>query len=251
MSKMTGDEATFAAELETFRETAEEASQYLYAYLAIHRGAKERQRVLKQLQRNSLFWLTVTSSLQVSLMVTLGRVFDQRSAHNLDRLIGLAQQGRSLFSRPHLAARKRGGGNDPPWLQSFIAEAYEPTAADFRDVRKRVARLRRVYEKAYRDLRNRVFAHREVADAAEASRLFSLTNVEELKRLVVSLLSLHESLWGLFVDGRRPSFRRLRYSAKPERGVDAWSTVTVTRPHERILLQAEEVLKRASGLTRG
>jgi hypothetical protein len=250
MPKMTDDEATFADELEIFRRTAEEASQYLYAYLAIQRCANERNRVLKQMQRNSLFWLTVTSSLQAALVVTLGRVFDQGSTHNLDRLIGFAQQRRSLFSRPYLAARKRGDGADPPWLKSFISEAYEPTAADFRDVRRRVARLRRVYERAYRVLRNRLFAHCEVADAAETNRLFSLTNVEQLKRLVVSLLSLHESLWGLFMDGRRPSFRRLRYSAKPERGIDAWSSVAVVRPHERIVLQAEEVVKRASGLTK-
>jgi hypothetical protein len=248
---MTDDEATFSAELETFRQAAEEASQFLYAYLAIHRLAKARRRVLKEMQRNSLFWLTVTASLQTSLIVTLGRIFDQKSKHNLDRVVGLGQRRQSVFSRAALATRKRGGGNAAPWLQAYIRDAYVPDAADFRAMRKRVAGLRRVYEKSYRALRQRVFAHRETTDVAEVAQLFALTNVEELKRLVASLLAFHEALWGLFWDGRRPAIRRLRYSARPARDLDAWSQVTTARPHERIVLQAEDVLKRASGLTRG
>jgi len=82
---MNDEGARFAAELDVFRKATDEASQYLYAYLTIHRMARRRRRVEVQFRRNSLFWLTLASSLQISLLITLGRVFDQKSKHNLDR----------------------------------------------------------------------------------------------------------------------------------------------------------------------
>jgi hypothetical protein len=95
-------------------------------------------------------------------------------------------------------------------------------------------------------LRHKVFAH-AIADGLEVARIFELTNVEELKRLISSLLSIHEALLGLFQNGRKPVLRRLRYSAKAPRGVDgSWRSASV-RPHERIVVQAERVLKQASG----
>src|SRR5260221_1614470 len=245
---MTRDERDFSVELEAFRQACEEASQYLYAYIAIHGIARQRRRVLRHLQDNSLFWLTVTSALQLSSLIALGRVFDHRSRHNVSRLLNLAQQSTSLFTRDALARRKRAGGPEPPWLAEFLETAYEPAARDFRALKARVKQHRRVYQERYRDLRHQVFAH-AVATDSDRQRLFARTNVEQLKRLITFLLSLHEALLGLFQDGRKPVPRRLRYSARPVPGLDPAQRVTSWRPHERIVLQAEQVLKCASGLT--
>jgi hypothetical protein len=243
---MTRDERAFTDELDAFRQACEEASQHLYAYLAIHSVARHRRRVLRHVQDNALFWLTVTHALQMSSLLALGRVFDHDSSHNLSRLMRLAQTTPSMFSRAALRARRLAGGPEPPWLAEFLRAAYEPSAHDFRVLRSRVQKYRRIYEERYRQLRHHVFAHAVVASRAEADRIFARTNGEELKRLISSLLALHEALLGLFQDGRKPVPRRLRYSAKVIRGLDASQRPTTVRPHERIVVQAERVLTRAA-----
>ena len=232
--------------MEVLREASEGASQYLYAYLAIHAIARRSSRVWNHVEDNATFWWTVTSALQTSTMLALGRIFDPDPAtHNVSRLLRLAQQSRSMFSRSALAARRRGIGPEPPWLADFVRDVYEPTPDDFRALRARVARLRVTYERSYRQLRHKVFAH-AIADGQEVEQIFEQTNVEELKRLISSLLAIHEALLGLFLNGRKPVLRRLRYSAKAPRGAEGWRPGTLP-PHERIVMQAERVLKQASG----
>ena len=62
-------------------------------------------------------------------------------------------------------------------------------------------------------------------------------NMNELKRLLSSLLSLHQALFDLFWNGQPPVLHRIRYSAKLRKGLSAQSW-----PHERIVAQVEEVL---------
>jgi hypothetical protein len=243
---LTAEEQRFLDELEVLCAGAEAASQYLYAYLAIALRARDRQRVRRHVRENSTFWVTVQSALQTSCLIALGRVFDQNSQHNLDRLTGLATRGRlSIFTHGALRERKRRGGPEPKWLAQYIADADVPSADDFREMRRRVRDLRKVYEARYRELRDS-FAHVGTTEQSAIAQLYGRAKIRELQRLVVRLLALHDALWGLFWDGRRPVVRQLRFSARPVPGLDAWAPVTTARPHERIVLQAERVLAQAS-----
>lgn len=248
---MTEAEATFAAELEALRRNAEEASQFLFAHLAINRLAKERRRILRVLQRDSLFWMTVQSALFSSALLAVGRIFDQRSHHNLDLLLKMARGTPELFTREALAQRKRAGGPEPPWLAEYLRGVHVPTADDFRDLRRQVKRLRAIYEAKYRDLRHGVVAHTLSVDPDVIKAQFAKTNRVEFQRLVISLCASHDSLWDLFMNGRKPSARRLRYSAIPPPGIDPSPLATTTPPHQRIVAQAERLLRAAGGLTNG
>lgn len=235
---MTPEEQAFLRELEIFRGECEGSSQHLYAYLTIHGVAKRRKTVFRALDRHALFWNTVAGALQGSAIITLGRVFDQDTPHNVDALLRLAQGSPGMFSRSALATRKLAGAAAPPsWLSAFIDQAREPTAQDFRALRAQVKRLRRVYEHRFRPLRHGVFAHTLIHGAAEVAPIAAKANINELKRLISSLLSLHEALWQLFYNGRPPVMQRLRYSAKRKRDL-----AVNDRPHERIVADAEEVL---------
>jgi hypothetical protein len=76
-----------------------------------------------------------------------------------------------------------------------------------RDVKK----LRRIYEARYRDLRHKVFAHKVAHEPDELAPITAKANINEFKRLISSLLSLHEALFDLFWNGRRSVLRKLRY----------------------------------------
>lgn len=235
---MTTDEREFLSELDIFRRECEGASQFLYAYLAIHQVAKRRKAVFRALDRNALLWNTVAGALQASAILTLGRVFDQSTPHNLDILLGKAQRSRSIFLKHALAKRKEENSPSAPlWLPQFMAGVEEPSVEDFRTLRKHVAKFRRVYERRYQELRHKVVAHTVAAGSREVAPIAAKANINELKKLIASLLSLHHALQEAFWNGHRLVLPKISYSAKPKKGLTQQS-----RPHERIVAEVEAVL---------
>lgn len=238
INTMTAEEQRFLQELDLFRGECEASSQHLYAYLAIHALAKRRKQVFRTLDRSALFWNTVLGALQTSSLITLGRIFDQDTPHNVDVLLRLAQSTPTMFLKPALGRRKHNTSEPKPeWLDKYVAQAYEPTASDFRSLRAHVKKARRIYEARYRELRRQIFAHKVAHVPDEVAPITTKANINELKRLISSLLSLYEALFELFWNGRQPVLRRLRYAAKAPKGQPA-----STRPHEQIVIQAERVL---------
>lgn len=212
---MTSRDAQFERELEVFRTEVAAATQFFYAYLAVHAVAADRRPVYEFLNRAPLFWNTCLAALLTAALIVLGRIFDQGSAHNLDRVLRIAQDNPQIFSRAALGRRRQGNDPDSPeWLDEFLRSAYEPTPMDFRRIRAHIRKRRKTYENNYRDLRNRVFAHKAVSDSTETAALFGRTNIRELQRLFAFLGSLHEALWQLFFNGRKPVLRPQRYSIK-------------------------------------
>ncbi len=205
---MTSPEAQFERELEVFRTEAETAIQFFYAYLTVHAVAKDHEPVRRLLNTAPLFWNTNLGALQTAAFIALGRVFDQDSTHNLDRLLRIAQDNLYIFSKASLGARRQGDSPTPPdWLAEYLRDAYVPTPDDFRHLRAHVHKHRRVYEAKYRDIRHRLFAHKEVSAWAEINALFKETNIQELEEMLAFLGSLHEALRQLFFNGRKPVLR--------------------------------------------
>jgi hypothetical protein len=203
---MTYAEEEFASELEIFGKEAEAAAQFFYAFLTVHALAAERGGVLDLLNKHLLFWNTCLGALQAAHLVTLGRIFDQKSPHNLDRVLRVAQDRRGIFSKDALVVRLQARiPSQPDALQNFLNTAYEPTREDFRQIRKEVRGWRNVYNNNYRDLRDKVFAHNVLLDGSEFASAWGKTSIQELKRLHAFLLGLHETLWQLYRNGHKPA----------------------------------------------
>ncbi len=243
----------FENELEVFRTEAEGATLFFYAYLAVHAAAAAHKSVLQLLDQSALFWNTNLAALQTAAFIVLGRIFDQNSPHNLDRLLRIAQDNPRIFSKVALGRRRQGNNPEPPpWLAEFLRDAYEPTPKDFRRIRAHVRKWRRIYESKYRDLRHKVFAHK-VADHDQTAALFGKVNIRELQRMFAFLNSLYEALWQSFVNGRRLVLRPLRYSVKrmralpsPGKGRSA-TQEHITHEVEEFLISASRVANAAPG----
>ncbi|MBZ5727973.1 MAG: hypothetical protein LAP87_23645 [Acidobacteriia bacterium] len=69
---------------------AESGAQFFYSYLAVHELAKRQRRVFRILDANALFWNTLLGGAQTGAIITLGRIFDHRSPHNINTLVRLA-----------------------------------------------------------------------------------------------------------------------------------------------------------------
>jgi AbiU2 len=116
----------FEHELEVFRTESETAAQFFYAFLAIHASAGPDKSVHRLLNTAPLFWNTVLGGLQAAAFVAMGRVFDQKSTHNVDRLLKLAQDNPQIFSKAALARRQQGTASAPQskgaWQQAAEAD---------------------------------------------------------------------------------------------------------------------------------
>ena len=142
-------------------------------------------------------------------------MFDHNSPHNVSKLIQLGQNNLQIFSKDALSKRKQ--GNDtarPEWLDAYLSSAYVPTIDDFRHLRRHVLKWRRIYEANYKEIRDKWFAHKEVAGDVGARVLWgqSQGTNRELQRMFAFLNSLHDALWELHVNGRKPVLRKRRYS---------------------------------------
>jgi hypothetical protein len=238
----------FECELEIFRTEAEAAAQFFYAYLAVHAVAADHRPVYRLLNTAPLFWNTNLGALQTSAFIVLGRVFDQGTNHNVDRVLKIAHKNPNIFSKAALGVRKQGGnGNPPDWLEEYLRDAYVPTPADFRRLRAHVRKYRKIYVERYRDLRHKIFAHKVVSDRAATDALFGRTNIRELQRLLAFLGSLYEALWQLFYNGRKPVLRPRRYSVRQMRDRPS-PPETVKVVQETITHEAEQFLCAAASV---
>ena len=73
--------------------------------------------MFRLLNTAALFWNTNLAALQLSAFIVLGRIFDQSSKHNVDRVLKIAQDNLNIFSKAELGRRKQGASATPPdWL---------------------------------------------------------------------------------------------------------------------------------------
>lgn len=247
----TAPERQFEDELEIFRTETQAATQFLYAYLAVHAVAAAHKPVYRLLNTAPLFWNTNLGGLQTAAFIALGRVFDQdsKSKHNLDRLLRIAKNNPAIFSKAALAIRKQGESPAPPeWLAEYLRDVYVPTAADFRRLQAHVRKHRKIYESKYRGVRNKIFAHKGLSAPSDIDALFGKTNVRELQSILVFLSQLHEALLQLFVNGRKPVLRPQRYSVKRIRNNPSppWCFGTV---QEHVTREVDQFLRNAARAT--
>jgi len=206
----------FEAQLELFRTEAQSAIQFFYVWDAVHAVAGKKKAVFRLLNQAPLLWNSALGALQSSMLVALGRVFDpDMKNHSVTRLLALAHGNPGIFSKQALAARKRKlSANADEWLAEYLKTAYVPKTSDFRRLKRQVALRRKVYEKKYRPLRHKVFAHRGVLSPEQVSQLFAQTNLRELRQLLVFLGRLYEALWQLYFNGYKPALRPARSSVR-------------------------------------
>ncbi len=243
---MTTPDVLFERELEIFRTEEETVTQFFYAYEAVHNVAADQQQVRALLNQAPLFWNTCLGALQTASIIALGRVFDQSSEHNIDRVLGIAQKNLGIFSKSALGLRKQGNGpTRPVWLDDFLRDVYEPTAKDFRRLRAHINKRRKIYNSNYADLRHKWFAHKEVSDPEQAAELFGKTNIRELQKIFAFLGKLYRALWELFFNGRKPVLRPLRYSTRRMRDLPSPTSLQTT-VQERITHEAQKFLLSAA-----
>jgi hypothetical protein len=209
---MTDPETEFEEELRAFDHNVDEVVQCFYIWRTVHAAARRSRRVYDMLNRNAGFWVVALGSIQANSLIALGRIFDTgKRTHNVRRLLKLAQGSPAIFSKPAVQQRKsKILANNTNLLENYMRNVHDPSPADFKRLQSFVDARRKVYERCYKQLRDKRYAHLE---RTNISGLAAQTGLRELARLVTDLTKLHHVLWHWQQNGVRPRTSRLRGTA--------------------------------------
>lgn len=239
----TTPEEAFKKELEYLRRDIFGGMQLLYAHLTFLEVATRGTSILDGVNEAPLFWNTTLYAWQCGYFIALHRIFDTKQTHHVGRVLALAKNNPSIFSTEALAQRKRSGSpNADEWLPDYLRRVHVPTSHDFTRLEQSLSHHKNRYDTSYRKLRSKVFAHRVVAAVEDVRKLFSKTNVRELKGMYLFLAKFYEALWELLHNGRKPVLLPLRHSVKQiiRNPRDPWQPHQV---HEAIVGETKHVLE--------
>ena len=241
---MTPDDK-FKAALETFETQIGEATQFWYAAATMNEVAKLNVDTLNALNLTPSFWITARVAMEYQAILTAGKIFGPRKTNpeNIDRLFQVLRESRAVvFSKDALTARKRcGSANADEWLTDFMRNVHVPTARDVNRLHGLSNRHRKTYETQYADVRNLHVAHSAIADPNARWAMFQKTRLRDFEKLIVFLNQLHDVLWNMYYNGRRPTIRPMAYSVRSLVGKKL-EDLSNSRNHEHIVAETRKCL---------
>lgn len=195
----------FNRDYDLIRDDVNIAIQTFYTWLEIHNYASEDKSIYKKLNENPTFWNLLLHSLQTTFFIVLGKIFDDGpDAHSIHKLMSSCVANPELFSKKALSIRKTKNGKRPEWLDEYLSKAFEPTTKDLRALKNSLSPFRKNFDKVYKDIRNKVVAHKILKENEKISDLFSKTQIKEIEEILHYLYDLLATLWELFHNGREP-----------------------------------------------
>jgi len=192
-----------------YQEFCNEVGRMLSCYLfwrMLHNRIAEDKKLLSALNRTPLSWMITRYSLNITLFIVLGRIFDMNhNAFSVDDLLKCCIDEIDLFSLDSLRERKVKGqtGIEPKWLSEYIEKAYEPNVEDFQRLRGEITKRRKIFESVYRPIRHKLIAHNDKKYLDKADELWEATNINELEEIIWFLYDLKETLFGTYQNGRK------------------------------------------------
>jgi len=182
----------------------EAVCQTFFLWKGIHDIARNNEDIFNGLNESPLSWNTITFALQNYYFILLGRLFDTDgdsfSAHTfLRNCIENIEQ----FSKENLRKRKTEiASGDLSWLDEYIENAYEPTEDDFQKLRGAITKHKKIYEKIYRPIRNKVIAHKDQETISVQEELYKKTDIGEIEDILNILFQVKEVVYQLLHNGR-------------------------------------------------
>ena len=209
----------FWADIQLVSTEIEDALAIFYTYEEINLLAVEDGEILRLLNEDALFWKVETYSLQTSLFMILGRIFDSaQDARSIHKVVSAVVGQPQLFSKQALAVRKTTEGFPPDGLDQYIATAWAPTSpAELRYLKKELAKHSGRFEQVYRPIRNAIFAHRLLSNDQAAFKLFGETSRVEVAKILDFLHDLIDAIESLYVNGTRPELGKRSYTEYNQR----------------------------------
>ena len=182
----------------------EAACQAFFLWKGINNIASKNEDIFRGLNESALSWNTITFALQNHYFILLGRLFDtDGDSFSVHTFLRNCIENIDQFSKENLRKRKISSttSGDLSWLDGYIENAYEPTENDFQRLRGEITKYKKIYEKIYRPIRNKVVAHKDKETIAIQRELYEKTNIGQIEEILNNLFQVKEVVFQLLHNG--------------------------------------------------
>jgi hypothetical protein len=201
-------EAEYWRDYDIIRNDVNAAMVSCYTHRAINDVAAADRKIYQRLNRHSDFWRVSSFSLQNSLFIVLARILDSDpKLHSIYQVLNATTAHPEFFSKTALRARKlaiRGAEPNPPWLDEYVQNAWEPTVQDLRALRKALAPHKTKFDDIYKPIRNQI-AHIIFKDEQSIASLYSRALKTDIDEILCFLHSLVRAIQEMAYNATPPN----------------------------------------------
>jgi hypothetical protein len=173
---------TYKAHYDAFHNHANYAARVFQYYESIEKSNKRQLREHIALNRSARFWLDWRYMALKTVIITLGKIFDdQKKSHNIRAM--LTELQKSVASRSH-----------------------DLNAKDVVRIEAQMIKAEKLWD-IFRPLRNQFYAHDQMTTEKQRDH-FSRARYADLRRLIQILLNIAFQLEQSELNGSKPDFRR-------------------------------------------
>ncbi len=171
----------------------------------------DNKRLLEKLNTTPLSWIIIRHSLQMNIFIILGRLFDDDSrAFTANKMLKLCVSQIEIFSTKELRKRKikDNNGTEPHWLEEYINKKTELNSPHFNVLSRELKVKKKIYNKKYKPIRNKLFAHKQEDMISSDDDLWAKTNIDEFEELVLFFHRLKDALFQTYYNGELPEIKK-------------------------------------------
>jgi hypothetical protein len=192
--------------LDEYQSEIRVARNSFFLWKQIHRLAAEREDVFAFLNRHARSWNLMLHGIQVTYLITLGRIFDNdKRSVSLKTLLKNFEDSGHLLTKTGLESRRvaQNNGVRPAYLDKYLLNVDELSESDVFRINVVAEDLSGVWKERYEDIRNKVIAHKDMDTLPKQDELFSQTNLDELEDIILRLSQIGEVIWHFYANGNR------------------------------------------------
>jgi hypothetical protein len=205
---MTVSMEEFGKEMERVNSDIRQTVSLFYTFISMHNAAAKDRKVFNLFNKDAEFWSLQLYALQQSMIICLGRVFDNvPGSFGINMLLSEAVKHPEFFSKDAFRIRRMAGLSEvPDYLDEYVAAVYEPTVADLGRIHASLSSHRDVYTAAYGKIRSLVVAHSIVRNQSQIDAFFGKTVIADAMEMFKALMNVMQAIYyDLWLDGRKPS----------------------------------------------
>lgn len=190
----------------------EEAIAVFYTLEEITSLTAKDEAILECVQADALFWKVQVYTLQTTLFIVLGRIFDiNDDAYSIHKLLRDTVRHVEFFSKDALRARKEQLDLTPEVLEGYFADVWIPDRPALKELKRALVPHAKRFTEVYLPLRHKFFAHNFVNDERAIADLFANTNRRELEETLLFVRDLIGLIQDLYVNGREPKLGQMTH----------------------------------------
>ncbi len=193
---------------ELFSNEVDQATAAYVFWNKLQNEPAKDEELLRAFNESPLSWIFIRHSMMLSLIMTLGRIFDiDGDAVSIDDLIKSCIDDIEQFSKARLRERKMTQPGDELWIDDYMKSVYEPKESDFQKLRPKINKYKKMYQDYYQPLRHKIFAHSDKQYFSNKDELWKATKGADMEELLNFLEDLKVTLQMAYHNGTKPELK--------------------------------------------